>query len=161
MRPEQKSTGWKVPLIFCAAILGAGYLAHFFTPARPALPNLPQDLIAKAQSITINLDTSSGKIWNDRIVAAASGFSATDAKSPKLLRIFDDALAEGRLDAACAAVVHMRDEKARKEALTRIYMFSLKNCETLPWSVFAVTNLPDQAEGMASEIAAKWIECRR
>ena len=126
-------------------------------------PELPPELVGKAKSIMIDLDNPQGKSWHDAIVDAASGFAPQEAKDVRLAAIFDKAMSAGRLDGACAAVVHLRDSNLRSRALRDIFSFSLEKCENLPWGVFAVNAENDSATaaGMARELGSAWERCER
>ena len=150
---SEKATGWKVPLLFCAAIAGLTILGIQFMPEADK-PELPPELVRKARSVIIDLDNPDGKSWHDAIVDAASGFAPQEAKDIKLAAIFNKAMSEGRLDGACAAVVHLRDSDLRARALRDIFSFALEKCENLPWGVFAVNAENDSATAgaMAREL---------
>ena len=161
MRGTQKATGWKVPLLFCGAILVmVGLGALWRTPPAPP-PDLPGALTAKARALTIDLDTPEGRPWKERIVSAASGFVAPEVKGERLRAVAAEAVAAGRLDAACAAAVQMQDETGRDAAFAGIFAAAARECASLPWAVFAVHGVrdPERAAALARELTGRWEAC--
>ena len=161
MNPHQKSTGWKVPFLFCVVILALVYAASFLKK-KPEIPELPQELMRIASATHLNLDNSDGKAWQTLIRDSAAGFQGNEIKDGKLAEILDAALASKRFDAACAAFIHIRDEKMREEKLKRIHTAAIKNCPNLQWSVFAIHSSRSQEsiDQMSHELLARWHECR-
>lgn len=161
MRGRQKATGWKVPLLFCGAILViVGLGALWRTPPAPP-PELPEALTAKARALAIDLDTPEGRPWKERIVSAASGFVAPEVKTQRLGAVAAEAVAAGRLDAACAAAVQAPVEAGRDAAFADIFAAAARECATLPWAVFAVHGLrnPERAADLARELTSRWQAC--
>lgn len=163
MRASQKATGWKVPLIFCATILGMVALAALFRPAPPAPPELPPALVARARALVIDLDTPEGRPWKERIVEAASGFTAPEVKSERLRAVAAEAMARGRLDAALAAAVQVPDEARRHAAFAEIFAAAAGECAHLPWAVFAIRGVRDPAlaQSLARELTARSQACAK
>lgn len=161
MRARQKATGWKVPLLFCGAILILVGLGALWRRPPPAPPELPEALTAKARALAIDLDTPEGRPWKERIVSAASGFVAPEVKTERLGAVAAEAVAQGRLDAACAAAVQAPDEAGRDAAFAGIFAAAARECATLPWAVFAVHGLrdPERAAALARELTGRWREC--
>ncbi|MBD5627749.1 MAG: GTP cyclohydrolase [Desulfovibrio sp.] len=161
MGARQKATGWKVPLLFCGAMLvlvGLGALLR--TPPAPP-PELPQPLMDKARALAIDLDTPGGRPWKERIVSAASGFVAPEVKAQRLSAVAAEATARGRLDAACAAAVQIEDEARRDAAFEGVFRAAQASCADLPWAVFAVHGVRgrQRAEALAGELHARWRAC--
>lgn len=161
MRGTQKATGWKVPLLFCGAILILVGLGALLRTPPPEPPELPGALTARARELVIDLDTAEGRPWKERIVAAAGGFVAPEVKAERLGAVAAGAVAAGRLDAACAAAVQVPDEALRDAAFAGIFAAAARECASLPWGVFAVHGVRDRqrAAALARELAARWRAC--
>ena len=161
MGARQKATGWKVPLLFCGAVLILVALGALLRPPAPRPPELPEALTARARALVIDLDTPEGRPWKERVVSAASGFVAPEVKSERLAAVAAGAVAEGRLDAACAAAAQMEDIARRDAAFAGIFAAAARECVTLPWAVFAVHGVrgPGHADALASELTARWEAC--
>ena len=161
MRARQKATGWKVPLLFCGAVLIVVALGALLrTPPRQP-PALPAELTARARALVIDLETPEGRPWKERIVSAASGFTAPEVKAERLCAVAAEAAAQGRLDAACAAAVQVSDEARRDDAFAGIFRAAAATCASLPWGVFAVHGVRGAAlaESLARELEARWQVC--
>ncbi|MDE6734683.1 MAG: GTP cyclohydrolase [Desulfovibrio sp.] len=161
MGARQKATGWKVPLLFCGAIVILVALGALLrTPPAPP-PELPQALVDKARALVIDLDTPGGRPWKERIVSAASGFVAPEVKAERLGAVAAEATAQGRLDAACAAAVQIEDEARRDAAFAGVFRAAQASCASLPWAVFAVHGVRGRqlAEALAGELDARWRAC--
>lgn len=161
MGGRPKATGWKVPLLFCGAVLIMVGLGALLRPA-PAPPlELPEGLTARARALAIDLDTPEGRPWKERIVSAASGFVAPEVKTERLGAVAAEAVAAGRLDAACAAAVQAPDEAGRDAAFAGIFAAAARECATLPWAVFAVHGVRDseRAAALARELTGLWQAC--
>ncbi|MDE7242294.1 GTP cyclohydrolase [Desulfovibrio sp.] len=161
MRARQKATGWKMPLIFCGAILVMVGLGALLRPPPATPPELPGALTAKARALVIDLDTPEGRPWKERIVSAASGFAPPDLKAERLGAVAAEAVAAGRLDAACAAAVQAGDGAGRDAAFAGIFTAAARECATLPWAVFAVHGVRDteRAAALARELTGRWRAC--
>lgn len=160
---KEKATGWKLPLLFCCAILCFAAIANHFIPDKPDLPPLPQTLVDQAKSTVILLDTPENKEWHDRIVDAASGFAERQSKDAKLGFIVGQALQTQRLDMACAALVQIHGSKEAAAARSKIFDHALQNCDNLHWALFSIKAEPSQkqAEKMAGILTSKWEECHQ
>lgn len=162
MGARQKATGWKVPLLFCAVILGLVALASLWRAPRPAPPELPQELVAQARALSIDLETPEGRPWKERIVQAASGFVGQDVKSARLAALAAEASRQGRFDAACAAAVQAPDEARRNAAFAGVFEAAAEDCASLPWAVFAVHGVraPELASELALALERRWRTCQ-
>jgi len=163
MTNTQKATGWKIPIIFCAIILSLGCIGYILVPKERNMPPLPQALLDKAGATIIDLDNPGSRPWQDAIVDAASGFAPREVKDAKLAGIIKNALAEGRLDVACAAIVQIRDAKMRDALLDNILANALQDCSQMHWGVFAVASMADNdlATSQAQMLTQHWNECNR
>lgn len=161
MRVTQKATGWKVPLLFCGAMLVVVGLGAFLRTPPPPPPELPGELTRQARALVIDLDTPEGRPWKERIVSAASGFVPPEVKAERLGAVAADAVGAGRLDAACAAAVQVPDENGRDAAFAGIFRAAAGTCAALPWAVFAVHGVrePGLAAVLAGELEARWRNC--
>lgn len=161
MGARQKATGWKVPLLFCGAMLIMVALGCLLRTPPPAPPELPQALVDKARALAIDLDTAGGRPWKERIIGAASGFVAPEVKGERLAAVAAEATAQGRLDAALAAAVQIEDEARRDAAFEGVFRAARASCATLPWAVFAVhgVRVRQRAEALAGELDARWRAC--
>lgn len=157
----KKSTGWRLPLLFCAVIIGVVSLIYLFLPKTQPSPDLPPAILEKARAMIISLDGPEGKLWQDRILDAATGFSSSEIKDQRLLQILDDAVTKKRLDVASAVQVHLHSWSAREQALNQIFSAGLTECETLPWCVLAISSQrkPERAESMQRELTSRWRKC--
>ncbi|MBD5539438.1 MAG: GTP cyclohydrolase [Desulfovibrio sp.] len=161
MGARQKATGWKVPLLFCGAMLVLVALGALLRTPPAAPPELPPALVDKARALVIDLDTPGGRPWKERIVNAASGFVAPEVKAERLGAVAAEATAQGRLDAACAAAVQIEDEARRDAAFEGVFRATAASCASLPWAVFAVHGVRGRplAEALAGELDARWRAC--
>ncbi len=162
-KPDAKATGWKIPLIFCGAIILIALVGRFILPAGPNLPEIPQSLLELAKNRKIDLDKPEGKDWKEQMVSAASGFAAPEAKDYRLAAIIDSALAQKRFDAACAAAVLMRLQDDKNRALKNIFAKASQSCEEAPWAVFAIRGLGNapEAADLTEILAKKWQQCEK
>lgn len=161
MAPRQKATGWKVPLLFCGAIGILVVLGALWRTPAPAPPALPEALVARARALTIDLDTPGGRPWKERIVEAVSGFVPAETKARRLRAVAAEAVAARRYDAACAAAVQLPDAAPRNAAFADIFEAAARQCESLPWAVFAVHGLrePELAQALALRLERRWQAC--
>ncbi|MDE5832532.1 MAG: GTP cyclohydrolase, partial [Desulfovibrio sp.] len=102
MSPERKSEGWKIPLLFCGGVLLITGTVSLLKNKTPEIA-LPPALVEKARNSGIDMNTPANRPWQDKILAAASGFAARDDKDRKLLALAETPLAEKNFDAACPA----------------------------------------------------------
>lgn len=163
MKSEAKTTGWKIPLIFCGVIILIAVVGRLLLPSGQDLPEIPQSLLELAQNRKIDLDNPGGKDWKEQMVSAASGFAAPETKDYKLAAIIDSALAQKRFDAACAAAVLMRVQDDKNKALKKIFDRAVESCEDAPWAVFAIRGLGRQPEAadLTEILAGKWRHCEK
>lgn len=161
MGARHKATGWKVPLLFCGAMLALVGVGALLRAAPPPPPGLPQPLVEQARALVIDLDTPEGRPWKERIVSAASGFVPQELKAERLGAVAAEARGAGRLDAACAAAVQIEDEARRDAAFEGIFRAAEASCASLPWAVFAVHGVrgPQRAQALAGELDARWRVC--
>lgn len=161
MGARQKATGWKVPLLFCGAIVSVVALAAAWRTPPPPPPVLPGPLVERARTLAIDLEAPEGRPWKERIVRAASGFVPPEVKTERLARVAAEALAARRLDAACAAAVQVPDEARRDRAFEGIFHAAAEDCGTLPWGVFAVHGVrgPELAASLARALEQRWQAC--
>lgn len=159
---KEKATGWKIPLVFCAAIMAIVLLGSFFKTSRPDRPELPEQLVKNARQINISLSSPQESEWKERIISASSGFLDKAGKDQKLAAIIAQALSGRQLKAACAAVVHVTDADKREHLLADILDESLKDCSLLPMGVFAVHGSRNSAnmQNMAARLWCKWRDCQ-
>lgn len=160
---KEKATGWRIPLLFCAGIIGLTLIIWLFVPADEAIPTFPEDLLASAKSIAIDLSDSDGKSWLASISSASSGFADIAEKDKKLAAIVHQALEQKRFDAACTALTVLRQEKARNDVINKIIDDALQHCETLPWAVFAYkASKPGEHIGeLNNRIISSWRKCKQ
>lgn len=158
---REKATGWKVPLLFCAVILGIVAVAASFRDSPELVRELPPGLVEQAQHIVIDLDGPDGKLWKERISAAASGFVARDFKDERLRVVVAEALEQERYDVACTAAVLIADEERRNAVFGNVFESAVKTCDSLPWGVFAVRGSfsPEQVEEWSARLEARWRMC--
>lgn len=161
MGARQKATGWKVPLLFCGAVLILVALGALLRPPAPRPPELPEALTERARELVIDLATPEGRSWKERIVGAASGFVAAEVKGERLAAVAAEATAAGRLDAASAAAAQIEDEARRDAAFAGIFEAAARECASLAWGVFAVHGVRDHglAAVLARELTARWQAC--
>lgn len=161
MGARQKATGWKVPLLFCGAIVSVVALAAVWRTPPPPPPAVPAPLVERARALSIDLEAPEGRPWKERIVRAAGGFVPAEVKTERLTRVAAEALAERRLDVACAAAVQVPDEARRDSTFADIFHTAAEACGTLPWGVFAVHGVrePELAASLARALEQRWRAC--
>lgn len=158
---REKTTGWKVPLVFCCVILLLSYTVWLFMPKGDSVPTLPDELERQARGIKISLTDPEGKEWLDAITSAASGFADLSEKERKLNNIIDEALDRKRFDVACTALALLRQDSSRESAIKKIIDLSIQNCQTLPWAVFAYKAAanPSRIRSIHKTITDQWLKC--
>ena len=83
---QQKATGWKVPLLFCA-VMGVAVLSTWLwrNLGKPEVPPLEPGLVAVAQTYHIDLEADpEGKLLRESITNASTGFATHDSKDARL-----------------------------------------------------------------------------
>ena len=151
----EKATGWKVPLLFALCIIVVTGVIYLALPGEAPEPDLPGLLLQRAKATKVDLESGENSRWRDAIVDAASGFSSQDTKDVKLLALVRQALAEGNLDAACAAAGLIKGSDAGKLAREEIFAKAVTDCNTLQYGVFAVQG----SEDAARVLRQRWEEC--
>ena len=143
---DTKSTGWKVPLLFCLAVLiPVGIAAIFMHKEAPVL-HVPESLMLAMRAERIDLAaTEEGRRWQSEITAAAGGFADAEEKDRKVRRVLDGAVAAGRFDAACTASVLLHDAERRDAALAFMAEQAVNRCEHLVWGGMAAAALQNAA----------------
>ena len=157
---REKATGWKVPLLFCAALLGLIGLVALLRGGPPPLPDVPAPLLEQAQSMSIKLTGAEGEHWHNRITSDATGLEPQVNKNAKLRNLTAQALDAGRQDAACMAAVLVTDPTLRDAAFRQIFDHALAECDRLVWGVFAIRGAsPEVAARWAPELNERWTAC--
>lgn len=163
---RQKATGWRIPLIFCA-VIGLICLVSWGYRKLTAPPPLPlnAELVSFASHSRINLDgDEEGRRFKEELVSAGRGFSPAYVKDNKVTSVALDALDAGRIDVLVTAVQVIRDGDKRTELLHVLAEEGMKDCNNLPWAVFAVRNLAHEyatAMDLTHTINARFEQCRR
>ena len=157
---REKATGWKVPLLFCASLLGLIGLVALLRGGPPPLPDVPAPLLEQAQSMSIKLTGAEGEHWHNRITSDATGLEPQANKNIKLRNLTTQALDAGRQDAACMAAVLVTDPPLRDTAFRQIFDHALDDCTRLVWAVFAIRGAsPEAAAQWAPELNERWATC--
>ena len=157
---QQKATGWKVPLLFCA-VMGVAVLGTWLwrNLGKPEVPPLEPGLVAVAQTYHIDLEADpEGKLLRESITNASTGFATHDSKDTRLAALIDKSLDMGRFDAACVAAVLLFDQHKREGKLMHIARSAAKDCATLPWGAFNCRTF-SQGAGIRRLSHAHWQLC--
>ena len=162
---QQKATGWKVPLLFCA-VMGVAVLGTWLwrNLDKPEVPPLEPGLVAAAQTYHIDLDADpEGKLLRESITNASTGFAPHDSKDARLAALIDKSLDMDRFDAACVAAVLLFDPHKREGKLMHIARSAARDCATLPWGAFAAKAMKDPGVQTDAHflLNARWRECPR
>ncbi|MGN0009648.1 MAG: hypothetical protein ACI33N_08345 [Desulfovibrionaceae bacterium] len=160
---DNKSTGWKVPLLFCLGIGAVTALGILLRPPQE-LPELrvPPSLMQAMRARKIDLAASEeGRRWQGEITAAAGGFADATEKDARILRVLDAALEAGRFDAACTASVLLHDAGRRDAALVHIAEAGAEQCPGLVWAGMAAAGLrsPELRRHWEEHLTRRWAEC--
>ena len=158
----QKSTGWKVPLLFCLAVLIPVGIATLLTPKESPVLQVPEPLMQAMRTERIDLAaTEEGRRWQSEITSAAGGFADAEEKDRKVRRVLDAAVAAGRFDAACTASVLMHDAGRRDAALAFIAEEAAAQCAQLVWGGMAAAALhnADMRGTWEQRLSLRWREC--
>lgn len=160
---REKATGWKVPLIFCAAIILILGACKVIAGLNAAGPDLPEAMLREAAAVKLSLDDAGGKKWMDKIVNAASSFAERDSKDKKLALLAEEALSRQRPDEAAAAIIMIKNVPERDKLLKRIFFLTSGECGLLPWAVFAIKSTRDsqEASAMLKTLNPVWEECSK
>lgn len=158
-----KSTGWKVPLLFCAAVIAIVSAGSLFKDEKIKPPEVPAKLEQKAREIHIDMDAPQNRDWKEAIIRAGSGFSPGDVKDGRLGMVIRQALDARRMDVACTAINLVRKGEIREKSLFAILETSLGDCKSLPWGVFALHGSSDPANmaKMHNLLIEKWRQCEQ
>lgn len=166
---DGRATGWRVPLLFCAAIILITAIAWVIKDQnQEKLVAIAPDLEAIAGSWNIDLE---GDAWareaKKEMSTLATGFKNADTKDTKIATLGRGALAIDRLDVACAASLFMHRDRIRGDYLKEIYRKATQDCSTMPWAVFAVRNIVETPDGnsaairLARDLNTRWQACGR
>lgn len=162
MMSDARTTGWKIPLIFCAVVLGVVAITALLRWERVDAPPLPDALLAQAQAIVIQLDNDEeGRKWKADISAVAGGFTTRAEKDQRIMALVRLTLEHKRYDAACTAAVLMYNNHQRDAAFQEIGDVALQECATLPWGVMAAKGMhfPKAQAEMQTLLIQRWQEC--
>ncbi|WP_299392905.1 hypothetical protein [uncultured Desulfovibrio sp.] len=161
----EKSTGWKVPLLFCAVvILLVGALQLWRSATAPDVTPLDAALLARADGFHINLPADErGRYYQKAIANAATGFQPRSQKDAALRTLYETAIADKRFDAACTAVTLINDSELREKLLDALVTSASGDCATLPWGAFAARAMrdPDHQNRTHSLLNQLWARCPR
>lgn len=156
MKHSDKTTGWKIPLFFCALALLSVCLLSLAMPQRRL--ELPEALLAKAKGLHIE----PGKTWQEKIVNVGSGFQDRFVKDGKLVAIASEALQQKNFSAVCAAIVQIRNDSTRDDAALLLFTTAMDECTNVAWGVFALQAIKDSdlASRLAERINERWQLCK-
>lgn len=161
----EKSTGWKIPLLFCAVdILLVGALQLWRAAAAPDVTPLDATLLARADDFRIDLPADErGRYYQKAITNAATGFQPRPQKDAALRALHDAAIAEERFDAACTAVALVGDQRLRETLLDTLATAAARRCDTLPWGAFAARGMrdPEHQDRTHQLLNRLWANCPR
>lgn len=163
MSADNRATGWKIPMAFCAVVaIAVGVTAYLRTDNTP-IPPLPEPLMAQAQVITIDLNvTPEGRKWKEQISGTAGGFFTRAEKDIKIKTLVQTAIAEAHYDAACTAAVLMYNDYARDEVMITIADAAMAQCDTLPWAVLAAKGMKNKKNTVKTHtrLTEEWQRCQ-
>lgn len=161
----EKSTGWKVPLLFCAVVvLLVGALQLWRSATAPDVTPLDAGLIARADEFRIDLPADErGRYYQKAITNAATGFQPRPQKDAALRTLYETAIADKRFDAACTAVALINDYELRETLLDTLAITAAGDCATLPWGAFAAKAMRDPERRNKTHILLNqhWSRCPR
>lgn len=161
----EKSTGWKVPLLFCAVvILLVGALQFWRSVTAPDVTPLDASLLARADAFRIDLPADDrGRYYQKAIANAATGFQPRPQKDAALRALCETAIADNRFDAACTAVTLINDSGLRETLLDTLATSAAKDCATLPWGAFAAKAMrdPEHRSRTHTLLNRLWSQCPR
>lgn len=163
MRQEQKSAGWRVPILFCGIILiVVCALSLFKNKASDIADRLPPGLVDKARNSGLNMSTEENRKWQEKIIESASGFSSREDKDRRLLALVERALSENNFEAACASFSQMGRTDSRRLASDIIFRESIRKCDDLIWGVYVAVRDEDLSPDSprTRELSRRWDECQ-
>lgn len=159
----EKSTGWKVPLLFCAVvILLAGAVWIWRDATAPDVTPLEAGITDRAGSFRIDLPADErGRYYQKAITNAATGFQPRPQKDAALRTLYETALADKRFDAACTAVTLIHDYDLRERLLDSMAAAAAEDCATLPWGAFAAKAMRDPEHRDKTHVLLNriWAQC--
>ena len=162
---DKRSTGWKVPLLFCAGVLViVGVTAFVRQEDMTKVPPLPAPLVEEAKAIHMNLDaTEEGRAWKEQISSTAGSFATRAERDVKLTVLIRTAAKAQRFDAACTAAVLMYNDHQRNGVLMDVAHQAMNDCATLPWAVMAAGGMrsQDMLTRLHEDITGRWESCRK
>ena len=161
----EKSTVWKVPLLFCAVvILLVGALQLWRSATAPDVVPLDATLLARADTFHIDLPADDrGRYYQKALTNAATGFQPRPQKDAALRTLCEAAIADKRFDAACTAVTLISDSDLRETLLDTLATTAAKDCATLPWGAFAAKAMrdPEHRNKTHTLLNQLWSQCPR
>lgn len=161
---DKRATGWKIPLLFCAAMLAAVALTAQLRKDDSPVPDVPAPLLEQARAIVIDLNqTPEGHAWKELISATAGGFIPRADKDIKIGNLVRNALEQGHFDAACTAAVLMYNDHKRDEHLVLIAQKALSQCDSLPWGVMAAKGMTNTQQTAKTHLllTEEWQRCQK
>lgn len=161
---DGRATGWKIPLLFCAVILGAVSITVVLRQEKVDVAPIPAALLQEAKAIHMNLDgNEDGKTWKERISSTAGAFATRAEKDIRLTALIRDAAEKRRFDAACTASVLMYNDHQRDAVLLEVSNAALQECKDLPWAVMASGGMTSAAtlSALNKDITVRWEECAK
>lgn len=160
-----KYTGWKVPLLFCAAaglMVMTVWLWRQWT--NPVVPPLDPALLTQARTLLIDLEKDAeGQELKRRISSDGTALGTREQKDARLLILANEAVQRGRYDAACAATILVYNDFKRDEILSMVAYGAAKNCADLPWGAFVTkgfSHVETRAE-IHAMLNARFADCAR
>ena len=169
VKEDNRATGWRMPMIFCAGLIvifAVVYGVQRLTEEKviPIDPSLAA--IASSWKLDVESDPEGFRV-KEEMATQATGFKSTEAKDARLADMGRQALERERLDLACVATVFMHRTRHREELLQDIHYRAIRDCSTMPWSVFALRNLAETSGGrpivneLITDLNNRWNACGR
>lgn len=162
MSAKEKSSGWKIPLLFCTVVVAVVGIGSLVLSRFRQEPEFPKDLLVLAKQTTIDLNAPENGNWREAIINAASGFAPYEVKDDKLARVVSEALEAKRPDMAAAAVSQMRDGARKNGVLETIFFHTLKDCADAPRAPGLIRAMTDdvRAGALNDKLTVFWQYCR-
>ena len=158
-----KATGWKIPLLFCAAaILIVSVVALWRYLSRPEIPALEPGLLEQARALHIDLEADAwGRSFKNLLVDSAAGFSGHALKDAKVELLAREAMDSGRFDGACAASALVYNDYKRDGLLADMVRRAANDCADLPWGAFAAKKMNGAGVRIDAHVLlnTRWREC--